>query len=152
MKIQRATEKDIEQLANLMNQEDICEHSFDSSVPIPSIKETKENIKESFKGKSTIFFVARTKEDILGTISVSIDRRGKKKIGRIQDIVIDEKQRGKGIGKELVKKAEEYFKKKKCIRMQSFVREKNVNSQNFWKKQGFSLEKTNGFVITKKLK
>jgi len=152
MKIQKATEKDIEELSILMRQEDVCEHSFDSSVLIPSMKETKENIKESFKDKSTIFFVAKTREDILGTISISIDKRGNKKIGRIQDIIIDEKHRRKGIGKELVKKAEGYFKNRKCIKMQSFVREKNINSQNFWKKQGFFLEKTNGFVITKKLK
>ena len=152
MKIRKATIKDTEEISKLMREYDFYENKLDQNVSISSIKEIKKDIKEFFKNKSVLFLIAEEYQEIIGIISVSIDKRGKMKIGRIQDIIVKKEHRGKNVGKTLVEGAEKYFKRNSCIKIQSFVREKNINAQKFWKNQGFNFEKAKGFIISKRLK
>ena len=58
------------------------------------------------------------------------------KTGRIQDVYVDEKYRSKGVGKLLMKKLEDYFKKKKCsiLKVEVFAPNK---ASSFYPQLGF---------------
>jgi ribosomal protein S18 acetylase RimI-like enzyme len=152
MKIRKATKKDINGITKLLIEEDKYENKLNREIKIQTKDKIKKDVKISLEDKSILFLIAIEKRYLVGMISISIDKRGNTKIGRIQDIIIKEEFRRKGIGRKLFKKAEEYFKKQKCKKIQSFIQIKNKNSQRFWKNMNFKFDKVDGYTITKILK
>jgi ribosomal protein S18 acetylase RimI-like enzyme len=61
------------------------------------------------------------------------------KIGFISDLIVAKKNRGKGIGKLLIKRAEEYFYNNNCDYTQLEVFAPNKTAFELYKKLGFEV-------------
>ena len=59
------------------------------------------------------------------------------KRGTITELIVSQKVRSKGIGKELIKKLEEYFKEQNCEYILVDVFAYNNNAINFYEKDGY---------------
>ncbi len=60
------------------------------------------------------------------------------RMGRVTDLFISQKYRGKGYGSILLTKMEEYFKSKKCFKVNIEVFAPNVDAYNFYLKHGYT--------------
>ena len=69
-------------------------------------------------------------EDILGCVPT--------KSGRILELFIDEKERGKGLGSSLMKKAEDYFRSTGCDLVRLDVFSPNKRTHTFYLKQKYA--------------
>ncbi|MFL2608969.1 MAG: GNAT family N-acetyltransferase [Flavobacteriaceae bacterium] len=94
-------------------------------------KEINESI---FSSDEVDGIVAMEEGDILGYASIHYLKKITRKSGIIEDVVVKENQRGKGIGKLLVKNLIEKAKKNNCDKIILSSSEKNLN---FYKKLGF---------------
>ena len=82
-------------------------------------------------------FLIIVDDNIVGTGTVLIERkisRDFKNVGHLEDIVIDEKYRGKGYGKELILYLISYCKENNCYKIILNCEEKN---KKFYEKSGF---------------
>ena len=59
------------------------------------------------------------------------------KTGNIIELIVKENTRGKGIGKKLLKRIEEYFKSINCVRINIEVFGPNKNAHTFYSKNGY---------------
>lgn len=100
-----------------------------------------ENISEIYK-KGGEIFIAEIDGDVVGSVCVLIDARLAEGVyAEIVSLIVSENKRGKGVGKELVKEAENWAKKHvNKIR----VRANEVRSlaHTFYKNQGYEEIKT----------
>lgn len=71
------------------------------------------------------------------------------KIGFISDLVVTKEDRGKGVGKVLLKRAEDYFAEYECEYMQFEVFAPNTDAFEFYKKSGYEI---NCMYLSKKCK
>ena len=78
--------------------------------------------------------VALEKGDVLGYASIHYIKKITRKSGIIEDVVVKENQRGKGIGKLLVNNLIEKAKKNNCDKIILSSSEKNLK---FYQKLGF---------------
>ena len=78
--------------------------------------------------------VALEKGNVLGYASIHYIKKRTRKRGIIEDVVLQENQRGKGIGKLLVNNLIEKAKKNNCDKIILSSSEKNLK---FYKKLGF---------------
>lgn len=62
---------------------------------------------------------------------------------RLEDLVVDEKERGKGIGKKLLKKAISLAKNKKVDFIELTSRPERKIANHLYQKMGFKIKKTN---------
>jgi N-acetylglutamate synthase-like GNAT family acetyltransferase len=148
MKIRKANNKDLKSIAKLLLEYDAYEHSLDKNVKLFSLKEVEKAEKEHMDF-GTIYFLAETDKNLLGVLNVNVDRRGKEKIGVLHTLIITKEARRNGIGSKLVKYAFNYFKKKGCSRVRTFIHIANKNALGFWKKQGFHTEE--GYTTSRRL-
>lgn len=139
MKIRKATKKDIEEISKLLYEYTEYEHKLDKNVKAESLSKIKKEELEHFK-LGTIYFIIEEESRVIGCINISIDKRGKGKIGVIHNLIITENERGKGYGDKLVKYTLNYLKKHGCSRARTFVYLNNKKSKDFWTKRGFDLE------------
>ena len=94
-------------------------------------KEINESI---FSSDEVDGIVALEEGNVLGYASIHYLKKITRKSGIIEDVVVKENQRGKGIGKLLVKNLIEKAKKNNCDKIILSSSEKNLN---FYKKLGF---------------
>jgi len=71
----------------------------------------------------------QSKDELLGCVPT--------KSGRVLELIVSEKQRGKNVGKTLMSKIEEYFQQQGCDIIQVEVFEPNILAHNFYKKLGY---------------
>lgn len=100
------------------------------------------NIIKKIEKYNGIIFLAYDDKKIVGCIVGTVEVQSKKNLlecvptraGRIVELFVSSKYRSLGIGKKLMSKIENYFRKKKCdiIRMEVF--EPNKVAHNFYKK------------------
>ncbi|MDE1871399.1 MAG: GNAT family N-acetyltransferase [Candidatus Micrarchaeota archaeon] len=139
MKMRKAGNKDIVVLAKLLHNYDVFEHDLDKRVEVTSEREYKKYLSKTFRDNSTTYIIAEDGSKPVGFISYVIWKQGKMSAGAIQDTLIIDGHRGKGIGKALVRYVINKMKKAKCEYVKSGVRVKNKRAQKFWKKQGFKV-------------
>lgn len=149
MKIRLATKKDLNAIAELFYEYGEYEHSLDKNVETPKLKEEMEQIKEHMKS-GTKCILLEEEGKVSGVLNFDIDKRGKEKVGVLHTLIVTKNSRGKGYGKALTDYALNYFKKKGCIKVRTFIHYANKNAQEFWKKNGFRLE--HGYVASRRLK
>ena len=94
-------------------------------------KEINESI---FSSDEVDGIVAMEEGNVLGYASIHYIKKITRKSGIIEDVVVKENQRGKGIGKLLVKNLIEKAKKNNCDKIILSSSEKNLK---FYKKLGF---------------
>ena len=94
-------------------------------------KEVNESI---FSSDEVDGIVAMEEGNVLGYASIHYIKKITRKSGIIEDVVVKENQRGKGIGKLLVKNLIEKAKKNNCDKIILSSSEKNLK---FYEKLGF---------------
>ena len=94
-------------------------------------KEINESI---FSSDEVDGIVAMEESNVLGYASIHYIKKITRKSGIIEDVVVKENQRGKGIGKLLVKNLIEKAKKNNCDKIILSSSEKNLK---FYEKLGF---------------
>ena len=94
-------------------------------------KEINESI---FSSNEVDGIVAMEEGNVLGYASIHYIKKITRKSGIIEDVVVKENQRGKGIGKLLVKNLIEKAKKNNCDKIILSSSEKNLK---FYEKLGF---------------
>lgn len=112
-------------------------------LKIESVKGTVlERSKKEIKSVIDCFFVYEKEGIVKGCVSCEIYG---KRMAEIRSLVIDQSERGKGVGKELVKNCLTRIEDKKIE--QYFV---TTNQTRFFKQFGFSVEQKGKFIMFKK--
>lgn len=106
---------------------------------------SEETLKEVAE-KNGVIFVVEDEERMIGFIAGIIslpDDESKlsgtdlRDEGRITELYVEDDYRGKGVGKLLMEKLEEYFKVKGCGFIRVEVFEPNKDAHEFYKKMGY---------------
>lgn len=103
----------------------------------------KEELKEKIDNGE--IFVAKLENNIVGYIIFNIKEKNNpnmryRKQLNIEAICIDEKNRGRGIGKELLKFVRVIAKENNCTDMYLTVNEENINAIKLYEKFGFKVK------------
>lgn len=100
-------------------------------------------------------FVARKEGNLIGTVVCKVFQGGGEaeyttscpKIGFISDLVVTKSERGNGVGKALLSRAEKYFAEKNCKYTQLEVFALNTQAFEFYEKLGYEV---NCYYLSKK--
>ena len=151
MKIRKAKKSDEKRVVELFKEYDVHENNLDKRHQISSKKEATELFNKLINSKIAVLLVLEVEDIVQGLISGEYRDTLMGKNCSIHQIIISKNVRGKGYGKKLMKEFENYFKKKGCKSVQSFVLIKNKKVLDFYKKLKYSFNEE-GFIIRKKLK
>lgn len=104
------------------------------------------NLLKKIEQEEGIIFIANVADVPAGFIAGIIEEQNKDNLlecmptkpGRVLELIVSKKQRGKNIGSLLMKKIEEYFQQKNCDVARVEVFEPNKLAHNFYKKLKYS--------------
>ncbi|MCD6207081.1 MAG: GNAT family N-acetyltransferase [Methanosarcinales archaeon] len=101
--------------------------------------------------KSVLYYVAESDGTIVGfgSLHIELSLHHVGLAGEIQELVVHETVRSKGIGAELVSRLEEEAEKQGCVAIEVTTRKRWVDAQRFYKSVGFRQTHVN---FTKELK
>jgi N-acetylglutamate synthase-like GNAT family acetyltransferase len=108
----------------------------------------EERIEEMRKDPRNFLFVYEEEGKLLGTLSLSIcldALHGMMSYGVIENIVIDEAQRGLGIGQKLMQHAEDYCRTIDCFKIMLLSNSKRERAHHFFEREGYSSSVSKGF-------
>ena len=103
-------------------------------ILILSINDLKKDLIDLIENKNVL--VAEKNNNILGFIIFEIKDKRSKTLW-IDQLVVDKKERGKGISSLLIKKAEEIAKKEKCVRVEFCCWSFNKHANEIYNHLGF---------------
>jgi ribosomal protein S18 acetylase RimI-like enzyme len=126
MKIRRVINSDLDQVINLLV------NSFSSRYNNPPITETLSN-------PNSILIVVEINSIIVGVASLYIIEKLTRKMGLIEDVAVDSKHRGKGIGIELIQNLISEAKNMGCDKI---VLNSSKDNISFYEKSGFTVNET----------
>jgi len=140
MIIRKAKKKDIESIQKLDRESTMYHKKFDKDFY--TISEKWRKIKKDsqikvIKSPTNLILVAEIDEKVVGYIWGYEEKILNHKIGKIQELIVTLKQRGKGIGTELIKKMLDFFKERKCIISEIEVFVENLPTIQVYEKAGF---------------
>lgn len=120
--------------------------NFDSTLILewPLSEEGKKYFEDLINNEYVI--IALKNENVIGYLAGSINEKGSYELiqyGEINNMLVDDKYRGFGIGKQLINKFKEYCKSKNVANLKVIASAKNKKAIEFYRKQGF-----NDFDIT----
>lgn len=120
--------------------------NYDSTLVLdwPLSEEGKKYFEDLINNEYVI--IALKDENVIGYLAGSINEKGTYELiqyGEINNMLVDDKYRGLGIGKQLINKFKEYCKSKNITNLKVVASAKNKNAIEFYKRQGF-----NDFDIT----
>ena len=106
-------------------------------------KKKKEDLKEKIQSNEII--VAKMQNNIVGYVTFNIQEKNNpimryRKQLQIEAICVDENNRCKGIGTELLKHLKNIAKEKNCTDMYLTVNEENINAIKLYEKFGFKVK------------
>ncbi len=89
--------------------------------------------------KSVLYYVAESDGAIVGFGSLHIEPQLHHvgPAGEIQELVVHETVRSKGIGAELVSRLEQEAEKRGCVAIEVTTRKRWIDAQRFYKRMGF---------------
>lgn len=130
MKIYRASNKDFEEVFQLLEQ------------LWPKEGLVKAKIRKLYRSQlksGKIFLLAKKDKDVIGLISLSIklDIQNQGKVGQIEELIVDESNRGNGVGKKLIEEIDRIAKKKGCLELDLSSNKKRKKAHKFYRKLGF---------------
>ena len=104
---------------------------------------SKESFEKMIQAKE--IFVAKIEDEIVGYITFNIKEKNNpnmryRKQLQIEAICIDEKNRGKGIGTQLLKHVKQYGKENDCTDIYLTVNEENVSAIKMYEQFGFKVK------------
>lgn len=98
--------------------------------------------------KHLMFFVAREKNHIVGMALLWFFRKVMGLQGSIEDMVVDEQYRERGIGKALCQTLIRRAKKSRLVHLDLTSRPERIAANDFYKKLGFELRDTNIYRLS----
>ncbi len=104
---------------------------------------TLADLQELVLNKNTHIVVAKEGEKITGVAFLLIMPKLGKRIALVEDVVVDEASRGKGIGKEIMKKAIGIAKEQHATYVTLTSRPARAEANAFYQKLGFKQKETN---------
>lgn len=110
-----------------------------------SLKES--DVKEMIGSTANRIFVAKINNEIIGMITLIIYRIPFAKKGLLEDFVVDEKYRGRGVGTKLIKTAIKQAKKEKVRYLDFTSRPERVIANRLYESLGFKKRNTNSYRI-----
>jgi GNAT superfamily N-acetyltransferase len=135
--IRHATSSDATAIKNLLIQ---------LGYPKLTVDETNQKI-SAYSSENYALLVIEADHEVAGFISLHwfdiFHSMGK--IGRISAFCVDEKQRGKGLGKNLLKAAEDFLISKGCNKLEVTSNEKRIRTHKFYADCGY-IEDSRRFV------
>lgn len=140
MIIRKAKKEDIESIHKLDEESTKYHKKFDRDFYTISEKWwkiKKDSQINAIKSPTNLILVAEIDDKVVGYIWGYVEIIMKHKIGKIQELIVTSKQRGKGIGKELIKRMLDFFKEKKCIISEIEVFVENLPTIKVYEKAGF---------------
>ena len=96
------------QIEQLKNIDDTALKAFEKMIPQLTGRNSypsREELREILRAGNTFLFLARKNDEILGTLSLVIYKIPTGKKAWIEDVVVDENARGKGVAASLVNHA-----------------------------------------------
>lgn len=104
---------------------------------------SKEDFEEMIQSEE--IFIAKIQDEIVGYITFNIkekknpNMRYRKQL-QIEAVCVDEKNRGKGIGTELLRKVKEFAKENNCTDLYLTVNEENKSAIRVYEEFGFKVK------------
>ncbi len=112
---------------------------------------SKQNLEEIINSENSVLFIATDKNDIIiGTLTLLINRIPSGQKVSIEDVVVDNKMRGKGIGKKLTQFAIDYAVKQGFAEIDLTSSPTRVAANKLYQKLGFVLRETNIYRLNLK--
>jgi ribosomal protein S18 acetylase RimI-like enzyme len=124
--------------------QDLFNHdfNFDKTLDLKWPTKNEDYYKKRIKEEKSIAFVAEYEKKIIGYLIGCIkkpeDYRTVKLIAELENMLIEESYRKKGIGKMLINNFIKWVKENKINRIKVSVYDKNTNAIEFYKKTGFT--------------
>lgn len=138
----------IEQLKNI---DDTVLKAFKTLIPqlidrnsYPS----REELQEILQSGNTFLFIARENDEILGTLSLVVYKIPTGKKAWIEDVVVDENARGKGVAASLVYHALKVAREKGIEKVDLTSTPVRVAANRLYQKLGFRKRETNVYRFT----
>jgi len=144
-KIREARIDDYQALCNLHKEGDTYHHELAPNIfskPSDPVR-TKEYLEEILNDELSALFIVEHDDEIIGFIYVKIKNPTdlpifvQKPYGYVSDIIITRGQQGKGVGKILMAKADEWVKGKGFSEIRITVWECNEDALRFYEKLGY---------------
>jgi ribosomal protein S18 acetylase RimI-like enzyme len=110
----------------------------------------RSNLAEILNSGSTRLFVAldlTSGKEIVGTYTLVIFRIPTGKILRIEDVIVDEKNRGKGIGRFMMKHAINFAKKEVITKIELTSHPSRFEANKLYQSLGFAKIDTNVYCL-----
>ena len=139
--IRKANLKDLENIQKLNHELFVLEkQNFDSTLVTdwPLSQEGKKYFKELIQKEYVI--VATDNSHIIGYLAGSINDKcsySNVQYGEINNMFVDGKNRGQGIGKALINEFKKYCYEQNIHNLKVVASAKNKNARNFYQKYGF---------------
>lgn len=112
-------------------------------APVPS----KPELEDIINSNNTIIFVAE-ENGIVGTLTLVINKIPSGIKIWIEDVVVDNAARGKGVGEELTKFAIEYVANKGIMQINLTSSPERIAANKMYQKLGFIKRETNVYRLT----
>ncbi len=133
MKIRYASEEDLSEIVQLMNE---LGYSVDEEL----IEERLEKIRQR---NGRVFVAVDDSENVLGCVHAFIDLRlAEGEVGEIVSLVVKRDSRGEGIGTELLKKAIDWIRGTGCTKVKVRANTVRDDAHDFYERHGFEEIKT----------
>ena len=115
-------------------------HQLSPNSKTPS----KQNLEEIINSENSVLFIAKNEnEQIVGTLTLLINRIPSGQKVSIEDVVVDNRMRGKGIGEKLTLFAIDYAARKGFTEIDLTSNPTRVAANKLYQKLGFVLRETN---------
>ena len=112
---------------------------------------SKKDLEEIINSENSILFIAKSKnEEIAGTLTLLINRIPTGQKVWIEDVVVDNKFRGKGIGQKLTQFAIDYAIKRGIKEINLTSNPARIAGNKLYQKLGFTLRETNIYRLNLK--
>jgi ribosomal protein S18 acetylase RimI-like enzyme len=134
--VDTATRKDINNLLAQMRDES-SEHTA-----------TMSEIKELTTNKNVALIVAKDGKKIVGMATLYILQKLGKRVGRIEDVIVDTTYRGRGLGTQIMQKIISVARAKKLQTLHVNSRPVHVAGNKLYRKIGFKIKGTNPYRLT----
>jgi len=134
--VKESTDSIVSSMKDLLSQLTSTSIDFNSSA-----------LDEILNSISTKLFVALVEHNIVGTYTLVIFRIPTGATARIEDVVVEEKWRGKGVGKKMMKHAIELVKKEGIFKIELTSHHSRIEANKLYQSLGFEQIETNVYRL-----
>ena len=119
---------------------------------MPQLTPTQANVSEDSLNEliangASELIIAQEGEEIVGTLSLIVFTIPTGKKAFIEDVVVDEKHRGKGLAEKMVSEAINLAKQKSVKRIELSSRPSRIAANKLYQKLGFKIRETNFYRL-----